>query len=387
MNDHPVILTHGLFGWGPGECGGFPYWGTGVSVPSELARHVASVGPISSVHDRACELAFQIKGGRVHYGCEHAREAGHACTGRVFETGFHPGWSAERPVHLVGHSLGAPTIWMLQRLLAEDFFGWGSDETWVASITSISGMLNGSTACYFLGCRETDGRLAPESIGGFLARAVELFVRATGDLFDRVYDFDLDHWGLERQPDLRAYLHRIASSPMFRGTDNAAYDLTIQGAIERARICKTYPGTYYFSYATMATFEGFLTRHSYPTPTMNPLMIPTALYVGQAEYEQPFYPDFDARDWWPNDGLVSVFSQRFPRLAGTHQVGDVRESLWGFSRSLEPGMWHHQVLEGFDHIDIVALPQLRQVGLQKAFYTELFQLLASLDVRRARREA
>ena len=30
-----------------------------------------------------------------------------------------------------------------------------------------------------------------------LGRAIELHIRVTGDLFDRFYDFDLDHWGLD----------------------------------------------------------------------------------------------------------------------------------------------------------------------------------------------
>jgi triacylglycerol esterase/lipase EstA (alpha/beta hydrolase family) len=61
-NDCPVVLVHGLFGWGPGELAEFPYWGKGLTVPSPLPRLVASVGPISSLHDRACELAFNIRG-------------------------------------------------------------------------------------------------------------------------------------------------------------------------------------------------------------------------------------------------------------------------------------------------------------------------------------
>jgi len=380
-NGHPVVLVHGLFGWGPGECADFPYWGTGRSVPCPLPRHEASVGPISSVHDRACELAFQLRGGRVDYGRQHAAEAGHRRYGKTWprRQALHPGWSAERPVHLVGHSMGAPTILMLQQLLAEDFFGWGSTERWVCSISSISGVLNGSTATYLLGCDEETGLLDADSAGHFLARGIELILRATGSVFDRVYDFDLDHWDLGRDHDgdesLRGYLERVAASPMFAGTDNAAYCITLQGMLEQNRRCRTYPDTYYFSYVTEQTIEGILSGHHYPQPDMNPLAIPFALYIGAKRFARPFYPRFRSQDWWANDGLVSVYSQQYPRSAGKHPVGG---AITAGRRSFTPGRWYHQTVGDTDHIDIVALPELHRIGHQKRFYQTLYQRLANL---------
>ena len=47
-------------------------------VPSPLARFEASVGPLSSAHGRAWELAAQIKGIRVDDGAAHAKREGHA---------------------------------------------------------------------------------------------------------------------------------------------------------------------------------------------------------------------------------------------------------------------------------------------------------------------
>lgn len=374
----PVIFTHGLFGWGPSEVGGFPYWGTAALIDPPLPRFFASVGPISSVHDRACELAFQIKGGTVDYGAEHSAESGHARFGKTFDghTAFHPDWSSECPIHLVGHSMGAPTIWMLQHLMAVDYFGWGSDAGWVKSISSISGVLNGSTATYYLGCDPQTGRLAEDSIGDFLIRAIELHLRLTGDVFDRVYDFDLDHWNLQPLPKepLAELLARIALSPMFAGKDNAAYSLTVQGLEEQQAVCRTHPETYYFSYVTEQTFKGFLTDRHYPEPMMNPFMIPTALEIGRMEFEQPLYQGFTASDWWHNDGLVPVFSQEYPRICGDHPEG----GEIGDRRSFEPGRWYHQRLSSTDHLDIVAMPEFGRVGWQKRFYRRLLHRLASL---------
>ncbi len=381
-NDCPVVLVHGLFGWGPGELAEFPYWGTGRSVPSPLRRREAKVGPISSRHDRACELAFQIKGGQVDYGEGHAADAGHARFGRTYppQAALHPEWSEAHPVHLVGHSMGGPTVVLLQQLLAEDFFGWGSTARWVASINSISGVLNGSTATYFLGCDESTGLLDADAAGAFLGHGIELFLRATGGVFDRFYDFDLDQWGLGARSGerLAGYVERIAASPMFLGTDNGAYSLTVQSLLEQDARCLTYPDTYYFSYVTVQTTEGYLSGHAYPEPGMNPFMIPTSLYIGRKHFSQPLFPGFRSDDWWPNDGLVSVFSQMYPRIAGDHAIGGVIDESAGCS----PGAWYYRILEDVDHIDIVALPQLDQIGRQKRFYIDLFNRLADLEIPR-----
>lgn len=380
-NDYPVVLVHGLFGWGPAELTGFPYWGTGLTVPSPLRRLVASVGPISSLHDRACELAFQIRGGQVDYGEAHAAEEGHLRYGKTYPA-LYPTWSEEQPVHLVGHSMGGPTIRLLQQLLADDYFGWGTTHRWVASISSVSGVLNGSTATYFFGCDETTGLVEEDSALSYLGRAIELFLRATGGLFDRFYDFDLDQWEIEAMragERLDGYVQRIARSPMFRGKDNGAYSLTLQSLLDQNARCLTYPDTYYFSYATEQTVSGYLSQHAYPEPDMNPFLIPISLYIGGKHFARPFYPGFRSEDWWPNDGTVSVYSQQYPRTAGNHPVGGPIDDDAGF----DPGAWYYQQLDDMDHIDIVALPQLNQVGRQKRFYRSLFERLVKLDITHA----
>jgi triacylglycerol esterase/lipase EstA (alpha/beta hydrolase family) len=375
-NDFPVILVHGLFGWGPGELGDFPYWGMGRYIDSPLERHEASVGPISSLHDRACELAFQLHGGRVDYGAAHSRRFGHQRFGRTYDEPLRPGWSAKRPVHLVGHSMGGPTIVRLAQLLEADEFGWGSSHRWVASISSISGVLNGSTATYYFGCNERTGLLDEGTVGDFLADTIEVVLRATGSLFDRVYDFDLDHWdiGARRGERAGAYLQRIADSPMFKGKDNAAYDVTIQGLLEQNARGGTYGGTYYFSYVTEQTMAGFLTERHFPEPGMNPFLVPPARYIGRKRFLRPFYPGFQSEDWWENDGLVSTYSQERPRTAGKHPAGGPIDDAAGFRR----GRWYHQRLASVDHIDVVALPQPDQIGWQKRFYRDLFRRLAAL---------
>jgi hypothetical protein len=45
---------------------------------------------------------------------------------------------------------------------------------------------------------------------------------------------------------------------------------------------------------------------------------------------------------------------------------------------VRPGKWYYERLNDVDHVDIVALPQLNQIGRQRRFYTALYNRLATL---------
>ena len=153
-----VLLVHGFGGWSREEMGGkFFYWGAQKDLASELMEAdgslcvlTASVGPFSSVWDRAVELFYQIKGGRVDYGRAHSHAHKHERYGRTFP-GLYPEWSEERPIHLLGHSMGGLTARALVQLLSqhgrdreeEDVFGDleysdAINERWVRTVTTVA---------------------------------------------------------------------------------------------------------------------------------------------------------------------------------------------------------------------------------------------------------
>ena len=383
-NNIPVVLVHGMFGFGPDELDPLRYWGSALQVESPLPRIEASVGPISSPHDRACELAAQLKGTRVDYGAVHATAQGHEQFGRVFDRALWPEWNERNPLHMIGHSLGASTIRALQSLLAQDYWGWGSSDKWIASVSSISGPLNGTTAIYYFGADPVTGLFHHKSGITPLLRFLELYTAFGDQTLNDIYDFDLDHWGYTRQKneDLIEYLQRIGQSQFFWGPDNAFHSVSLQSAYRDNARWPTFANTYYFSYVTDQTFRFRPGGHYYPLPLMNLALQPTAWYVGQYAFQKPPIPDknFKSSDWWRNDGLVPTFSQRYPHTNQPHPVGNIITSKTANSEFLT-GHWYTQWEKGFDHSAICAAPRFWQRERQWEFYENLYRRLAALTLQ------
>lgn len=409
-NLFPVALCHGVAGWGREEMNAgwisLPYWGYATQddlvspgqnsqkVPGQLIIE-CSVGPFSSFHDRACELVAQIRGTKTDYGAAHASANNHNRYGQDFTgKGKYPQWSASNPIHLVGHSMGAGTIRMAQYLLATNYWGFGSNASWVKSISSISGVMNGSTLTYYLGCNKVTGS-ANGIITSFLLAIINAFESLTGGLFDGVYDLDLSHWNLTRNPgeSIESFCARIQSQTKFgANNDNGAYDLTIQGCDVLNTKIPTYANTHYFSYITEETGAGIFPYNDYQyiDADMSPILgILSGNFMGTLNnnyFATAPIPGWGSGDkvlskWREHDGAVPSISQRYPWTSGTHPVGGPIKGKSTFV----PGKWHFdkvQTLVGFswDHLDVCTTPATEPLSIpaNKKFYKDMYARLASL---------
>jgi hypothetical protein len=383
LKSHKVIFVHGIFGWVEGEMP-LSYWGDALAqFAPRFEAHEVKCGPVSSFHDRACEVFAQIKGGDFIYGPpppdiaavakrpsvrrdERARVAGPLL----------PDWSADNPVILIGHSAGAHTCLALQRLLAKDFFKVGSTAGWVEAVICISGVLNGSTLAYKFGC---------DPVTGVLTGNPERLIGATVNIANRVPKLPLagiDLW-LDQWVDTNAFVS---------GTDNLAHDLTLAGCRAANEAFTSHPNSYYLSLVTSMPTSRPRLFGMIPLPVLfgglNILLLETAAY--QAERDDfvagalPL-PDWGTTSelqidaWRENDGAVSAISQRFPFTHHREPFG--REGLFD-GAPIEKGRWYFERVEKligkrFDHLDpgFGAGLKIGVVGARRELYRKLAALL------------
>uniref|UniRef100_A0A1I8GFE8 AB hydrolase-1 domain-containing protein n=2 Tax=Macrostomum lignano TaxID=282301 RepID=A0A1I8GFE8_9PLAT len=360
-----VVLVPGLMGWGPEEMetphGQVPYWDTGVAEDTDscgLPLLQASVGPVSSQHDRACELFAQMLGLRTDFGAEHSAEFGHDRWGSDFSgrPGLWPDWGPDSPCHFVGHSAGGNTIRLLQHLLATDFWGRGTSAAWVKSVTCIASPLNGSTATYLYGSSRDTGLFQWPSLVP-LVSCVELIETLQGvpsERRGRLRHWRLEHWGVENE-DFRSYSRlnaklRGPSRVFLTGKDNLSYDISLEGALElNGRIGADQPDCHYLSVLTCCTSSalGGFVRPSGHCGAF--LLLPCAFMC--AERVDHRLPGADVADWRHNDGLVPLGSQRMPFFGAKRPApiqldgddgagGDTPDSSSSSWRLSEAGRWH-----------------------------------------------
>ncbi|KAI5399368.1 Serine/threonine-protein phosphatase bsl1 [Lathyrus oleraceus] len=113
----PIVLVHGIFGFGKGRLGGLSYF-AGAEKKDERVL-VPDLGSLTSIYDRARELFYYLKGGQVDYGEEHSKECGHSQFGRIYEQEHYSEWDEDHPLHFVGHSAGAQVVRVLQQMLVD----------------------------------------------------------------------------------------------------------------------------------------------------------------------------------------------------------------------------------------------------------------------------
>jgi triacylglycerol lipase len=295
-------------------------------------------------------------GGRVDYGAAHSKKHSHERFGKTYASGFVEDWGANKPISLVGHSMGGQTIRMLEILLnegsAEEVTESGADVSplfhggkkgWVRSLTTIATPHDGSTAVNVLG----------DNFVLLIKNILLAFGALTEDsVIESIYDFDLEHHGLARLEgeSKHEYNERVFASPIWSNTytDFADYDLSLEGAAKMNAMGKqAYPETTYFAFVCDQTYRGLwpFHRNYYPIPIMMFFLQPFALMIGGFKGK--------GIEWRENDGLVPVISQTCPKQGAQNPARNCLNRVPS-SGQPEKGKWH-QTTVGRDHVQVIGL--------------------------------
>ncbi|KAK1403297.1 putative carboxylic ester hydrolase [Heracleum sosnowskyi] len=350
----PIVLLHGIFGFGKGRLGGLSYF-AGAEKKDERVL-VPDLGSLTSIYDRARELFYYLKGGQVDYGEEHSKACGHSQFGRIYEKGHYPEWDEDHPIHFVGHSAGAQVARVLQQMLADKAFKGheSTSDKWVLSITALSGAFNGTTRTYLDGIQPEDGRsLKPLCLLQWCRVGAIIYDWIDIPWIKEYYNFGFDHYNMSwKKIGIRGLFDcLLGNSGPFASGDWILPDLTLQGSLRLNSHLSTFPDTYYFSYATKRTRK-VMGVGTVPSGILgiHPLLFIRVLQMSQWRHPPDVPPPFKGyrdEDWWENDGALNTISMTHPRFPIEHPSRQVMND--SECHPLQPGIWYYKIIEG-DHI-------------------------------------
>lgn len=349
QNKYPVVLLHGMFGWGQQQVTNrviryFGLWNKDVRkwFETELGVPCAapSMGPFTSAWNRACEAYAQLKGGTVDYGKAHAEKYGMERYGKTYDKPLLPQWGTLDEngdiikVNLIGHSFGGVSSRMLAELIINgseeeraatdpddlsELFKGGHD--WIHSITALAAPHNGMT-----------------SVEGRVGKAMTQICRGICDVMNVIdvtplralYDINLGMYGLT--PDLwdfkNVWKDKEYLDYFINGKDTLNYDLSLEGAKVANAKLKEHDNVYYFSYRGYRT-KKFL-RKEIPELKSFPVLNILGFFMGR----QP-KKDLPDLSWRQNDMVINTVSGEAPEGAPRKDVPFRTDPA-----TYRPGVWH-----------------------------------------------
>lgn len=375
-SDFPTVFVHGYGGWGHYDIHNedIHYFGlTTGDLETALNNkgydvYMASVGPLSSAWDRACELYAQITGTRVDYGAAHSRKYGHERYGEDFSSepllGEDFSWSSDNKLNLVGHSFGGTTIRLMEDLLADgapdevaaceadgtevsELFKGGHGD-WVFSITLLTSPCNGTTATYLPGNSSTSSSTENKNFQAHLGH----------------FGVETDGYQSESQ-----VAQMLQAANFYSHNDYALADMKVERATDMNASIEVQPNVFYMSYYGCRTQLDPATGTQVSADNMIESLRELANAMGKYTGTTPSsyldgYGDYATTvsvlpqtldsEWQANDGMVNVISGRVP-----YHLSDQGERVYDSNVEytdgtvMIPGTWYVMPQLDYDHLSIM----------------------------------
>lgn len=376
--NYPIVFVHGMFGWGENEGINkkIPYWGATTGSLTDYLRgegyecYAASVGPISSAWDQACELYAQLMGTRVDYGEAHAIRHNHRRYGRTYEKPLFNGWSKEKKVHLIGHSFGGLCIRVLSHLLA-----FGDPRETEVSGDKTSPLFTGGNAdliyslsaiCSPLGEIDTYEVAEKYKLVRPIKASAVFYTCAMGrsPLNGKAVDFHLESFGLTNTPGQKdAYVGRHARRKYKESEDNIVFGLSPKGITKLNKMVEIIPSVYYFSFPFNAVEYDEKKQKDRARNTDLPLMHLTSFLLLHNSRKK----GVEQSDG--NDGLVDVMAACAPP--------DEPSVEYYEGIDYKPGIWNVMPVQSGDHGTAIGL--FAEKEDTQRFYTDIMSLLKTVE--------
>ena len=221
-------------------------------------------------------------------------------------------------------------------LLSESHCGW------IKSITTISTPHNGSTLVPIM-----------LDIFPFTLSLAPWFGIIENETINNLYNFDLDHWGLTKNPNetLNEFINKISNSNAIKSNNLCTWELTPTGANFFNLEYTESSNVYYFSFTTYATKQKKDSFQHEPDAALSLHLWPTALLMGS-------YNLYENNSWYENDGVVNSISMSHPHNSNVISLTTIpQKGIWQSVSKLNidhQGVIGHAVTEK-EHNDIFVL--------------------------------
>lgn len=328
--NYPFIFVSGYAGWGDYERFNsvLPYWGR---LNGDLMKYLngqgykccaASVNPVGSAWDRACELYAQLTGTVVDYGAVHSRTYKHIRFGRDFsKKPLINSWGEKdengklNKVNFIAHSFGGATVRLLAELMAN-----GSKEETAGTTGQISGLFTGGKAEWIYSISTfASPHNGTDSV--LIFSPVEMLTA-----FDSFKKLD----ALGTKLLIGDVYSSVKSFSILQIKDTGLYDLFVDGAMELNKKIKIVDRIYYFSFPNDGTVSSPSSDKRVPDKSVaDPLFWANIYLIGRGTIVTRKGIAVD-RTWYNNDGVVNTISSTAPKNEPQKpfDAGNIETGTW-----------------------------------------------------------